>query len=54
MDSKGSFGWGGAATTTYRVDPEEDLAYVINAHTFPGDGRLLSTIQTLIYQALVE
>lgn len=54
MDSKGSFGWGGAATTTFRVDPAEDLAYVINAQTMPGDSALLDMIQNLIYQALVD
>jgi len=54
LDSAGSFGWGGAATTTFRVDPAEDLAYVINAQTLPGDQALLDKIQVLIYQALVE
>lgn len=54
LDSVGSFGWGGAATTTFRVDPTEDMAYVINAQTFPGDGALLTKVQNLIYQALVE
>jgi CubicO group peptidase (beta-lactamase class C family) len=54
LDSAGSFGWGGAATTTFRVDPAEDLVYVINAQTFPGDQALLSQIQNLIYQALVD
>jgi len=54
MDSAGSFGWGGAATTTFRVDSVENLAYVINAQTFPGDQALLDKVQNLIYQALVE
>ncbi|MDT8399520.1 MAG: serine hydrolase domain-containing protein [Pseudomonadales bacterium] len=54
MDSVGSFGWGGAATTTFRVDPAEGMAYVIMGQTFPGDGDMLSKVQTLIYQALVE
>ena len=54
LDSVGSFGWGGAATTTFRVDPLEDMAYVINAQTFPGDGALLTQVQNLIYQALVD
>ena len=54
LDSVGSFGWGGAATTTFRVDPAENMAYVINAQTFPGDGALLTKVQNLIYQALVD
>ena len=52
MDSVGSFGWGGAATTTFRVDPAENLTYVIMGQTFPSDGDMLSKVQTLIYQAL--
>ena len=54
MDSPGSFGWGGAATTTFRVDPAEDMTYVINAQTFPGNQAMLNKVQTLIYQALVD
>lgn len=54
LDSVGSFGWGGAATTTFRVDPAEDMAYVINAQTMPGDSALLDTVQNLIYQALAD
>jgi CubicO group peptidase (beta-lactamase class C family) len=54
LDSKGSFGWGGAATTVFRVDPAEDMTYVINAQTMPSDGALLDMVQNLIYQALVE
>lgn len=54
MDSVGSFGWGGAASTVFRVDPAENMAYVINAQTLPGDGALLNMVQNLIYQALVD
>ena len=54
IDSAGSFGWGGAATTTFRVDPAEDMTYVIMGQTFPSDADVLAKVQTLIYQALVE
>lgn len=54
IDSVGSFGWGGAATTTFRVDPAEDMTYVIMGQTFPSDADVLAKVQTLIYQALVE
>jgi len=54
LDSAGSFGWGGAATTTFRVDPAEDMTYVIMGQTFPSDSDLLNKVQTLIYQALIE
>jgi CubicO group peptidase (beta-lactamase class C family) len=52
LDSVGSFGWSGAATTVFRVDPAEDMAYVIMAQTYWSDGPLLDKVQTLIYQAL--
>lgn len=51
-DSVGSFGWSGAATTVFRVDPAEDMAYVIMAQTYWSDGPLLDKVQTLIYQTL--
>lgn len=54
LDSAGSFGWGGAATTVFRVDPAEDMAYVIMAQIFPNDTELLSKVQTLIYQAVTD
>ena len=54
LDSVGSWGWAGAATTWFRIDPAENMTYVINAQTLPGDGELQDMIQNLIYQALVE
>lgn len=54
LDSVGSFGWGGAATTVFRVDPAEDMAYVIMAQIFPNDTALLNKVQTLIYQAVTD
>jgi CubicO group peptidase (beta-lactamase class C family) len=54
IDSPGSFGWGGAATTTFRVDPAENMTYVIMGQTFPSDADVLNKVQTLIYQALVD
>jgi CubicO group peptidase (beta-lactamase class C family) len=54
LDSVGSFGWGGAATTVFRVDPAENMVYVIMAQVFPNDTALLNTVQTLIYQTLAD
>jgi CubicO group peptidase (beta-lactamase class C family) len=50
----GSFGWSGAATTTFSVDPEEQLAYVIMAQLMPNDATLMQRVETLIYQAIVD
>jgi CubicO group peptidase (beta-lactamase class C family) len=54
LNSVGSFGWSGAATTTFSVDPEEQLAYVIMAQLMPNDATLMQRVETLIYQAIVD
>jgi len=54
LNSVGSFGWSGAATTTFSVDPEESLTYVIMAQLMPNDAALMQRVETLIYQAIVD
>jgi CubicO group peptidase (beta-lactamase class C family) len=54
LNSVGSYGWSGAATTTFSVDPEEQLAYVILAQLMPNDSALMQRVETLIYQAIVD
>ena len=59
LNSVGSYGWSGAATTTFSVDPEEQLTYVILAQLMPNDTALMQrgdaadshVIQTLGYSA---
>lgn len=53
-NSVGSFGWSGAATTTFSVDPEERLTYVIMAQLMPNENALMQRVETLIYQAIVD
>ena len=52
--SVGSFGWGGAATTTFSVNPAENMAIVIMGQVMPNDGDLLQKVETLVYQALID
>ncbi len=54
LTSVDSFGWSGAATTTFSVDPEENLTYVIAAQLMPNDSALMQRVETLIYQAIVD
>lgn len=54
LGSAGAFGWSGAATTWFTVDPEEDLVAVLMAQQHPYDGRLLAEFQTLVYQAIAD
>ncbi len=50
--SKGEYGWGGAATTYYWVDPEEDLIGVMMAQYMSSPHLPDRTFQTAVYQAL--
>ncbi len=50
--SNGEYGWGGAATTYYWVDPEEDLIGVMMAQYMSSPHMPDRTFQTAVYQAL--
>jgi len=51
----GSWGWGGAYHSTYRVDPANGLVMVLLTQTLPAGGLDLTTkFYTLVYQALVR
>jgi CubicO group peptidase (beta-lactamase class C family) len=54
LGSVGTFGWGGAASTTFSVNPAEDMAIVIMGQVLPSDGDLLQKVETLVYQALID
>jgi CubicO group peptidase (beta-lactamase class C family) len=54
LGSVGAFGWGGAATTTFSVNPAEGMALVIMGQVMPNDGDLLQRVETLVYQALID
>lgn len=52
LASTGSFGWSGAATTHFIVDPEEEMVAILMAQKAPMDGRFISEFQTMVYQAV--
>jgi CubicO group peptidase (beta-lactamase class C family) len=54
MASAGSFAWGGAYATSYRVDPQERLVIVFMMQLLPNGSGLGGRFTTLVYQALVE
>jgi CubicO group peptidase (beta-lactamase class C family) len=54
MDSVGSFGWGGAYGTQYRVDPEERLVTVLMIQLLPNNTDFRDKFAASIYQALVD
>ena len=54
MASVGSFGWGGAYGTGYRVDPKERLVWVLMLQMAPYmDDGIHDAFETAVYQALV-
>lgn len=54
MQSVGSWGWGGAYGTYYRVDPMERLTTVLMIQLMPNHTDLRDKFTTSIYQALLE
>jgi CubicO group peptidase (beta-lactamase class C family) len=54
LDSQGAFGWSGAYSTTYRVDPEARLVLVLMIQVLPNATDMGRKFPTLVYQALTE
>ena len=54
MESVGSWGWGGAYGTYYRVDPAERLTTVLMVQMIPNNTDLTDKFKTSIYQALLD
>lgn len=52
--SPGTFGWTGAATTSFMIDPKEDLVAVFMAQKWPYDSAFLDEFQTMAYQAIAD
>ncbi len=54
MDSVGSWGWGGAYGTFYRVDPKERLVTVTMIQLMPNTTDFTDKFRAAIYQALLQ
>jgi CubicO group peptidase (beta-lactamase class C family) len=54
MSAVGSFGWGGAYGSVYRVDPDARLVIVFMIQLLPNLTDIREKFPTLVYQALVE
>ncbi|MFZ1489490.1 MAG: serine hydrolase domain-containing protein [Ilumatobacteraceae bacterium] len=53
--SVGDFGWGGAASTTFWVDPVEDMTVLMMTQLLPSSTHpLRSQLKQLVHQALVD
>ena len=54
LASVGSFGWGGAYGTTYKVDPEARLVLVMMVQLLPNTTDIGQKFPNLVYQSLME
>jgi CubicO group peptidase (beta-lactamase class C family) len=54
LSSEGTFGWGGAYGSNYRVDPKERLVLVFMLNQLPNRADVGSLFPNLVYQALVK
>ena len=52
MDTEGSFGWGGAYGSVYRVNPEAKLVMVLMIQMIPNATDIREVFPDLVYQAL--
>ena len=52
MDTEGSFGWGGAYGSVYRVNPEARLVMVLMIQMIPNATDIREVFPDLVYQAL--
>jgi len=53
--SEGMYGWGGAAGTVFRIDPKEELVYIMMIQLMPYNHlQAREKFQTMVYQAIIE
>jgi CubicO group peptidase (beta-lactamase class C family) len=53
--SVGEYGWGGAASTAFRIDPAEEMSFVFLTQLLPSSTYpIRRELQATIYQALVD
>ena len=54
IGSLGTFDWGGLASTSFFIDPKEQLIGILMTQKLPTDNRLTIEFRTAVYQAIVE
>ncbi len=54
LGSVGTFDWSGAASTSFFIDPQEQLIAIFMTQKMPFDTRLMTEFRTMVYQAIVE
>lgn len=54
MDSVGSFGWGGAYGSTYRVDPRTHTVTILMVQMLPNTSGIAERFSATVYQSLLD
>jgi len=54
LGSKGEFGWSGAASTHFIIDPEKNIVAIFLTQKFPDDRIFYNEFITMVYQALMD
>lgn len=55
LNSRGTFGWGGAFGTYFQIDPKEQLIYIMMIQRRPyNELKLREYFQNLVYQSLID
>jgi CubicO group peptidase (beta-lactamase class C family) len=54
MESVGSFGWGGAYGTTYRVDPQAKMVALMMIQMLPNTSGIAERFSATVYQSLLD
>jgi CubicO group peptidase (beta-lactamase class C family) len=54
LGSEGIYRWGGAASTTFWVDPKEELIAILMTQLLGNHHPFLSQFRVLTYQAIVD
>lgn len=52
LGTPGTYNWGGAFSTSFWIDPKEQLLGVIMTQVRPNDSDITDRFKTLVYQAL--
>ena len=54
LGSVGTYGWGGAAGTSFGIDPEEELIAIFMTQIIPHRTRMREDFRVLTYQAIAD
>lgn len=54
IGSLGAYDWAGAASTSFFIDPKEQLIAIMMTQKMPADLRVMAEFRTVVYQAITE